>query len=338
MTPTVTRMVAKKRRDFAYPLRLYSIPNVFRYERPQKGRLREHWQLNADIFGAPGEFYEVELILLADSIMKEFGATQSDYVFKINSREEFDVIFNRLDLPDKLKAPVLRVMDKKDKLSEEEFRAELEKLLANKTGEFILALLDISKSENLLGFKNKLEKLGVENIDIYPYLARGFDYYTGFIFEVFDTNKDNPRSLFGGGRYDNLMEKIGEEKLEALGFGMGDVSLLEFLKLRNLLPEYKPATDLAILTAGVSDALLYFAFDLSLQLRKYDIAVAINANEQKLDKKIKGAEKLGIRFISIVGESEIQNGELNLKDLKTGKSYDRINIKEISDIIFSSEI
>ncbi|MDP3875137.1 MAG: ATP phosphoribosyltransferase regulatory subunit [bacterium] len=204
MTPTLARMVAARRRNLKFPLRWYFIPNVFRYERPQRGRRREHWQLNCDLMGIAGVEAEVEIISLAHAIMKAFGAKDDDFSIQINSRKA---------LPKGVTMETVRKIDRGEEL-------------------------DISIDETL-EIRTLLEELkgkGIQNVKFNPKIVRGFDYYTGMVFEVFDTHSDNRRSLFGGGRYDNLLEIFGVEPIPTVGFGMGDITIRDFLETHKLGP------------------------------------------------------------------------------------------------------
>ena len=219
MTPTLARMIAARRKGLKLPLRWFSIPNVFRYERPQRGRKREHWQLNCDIMGVLGIDAEVEIVTLAYKIMKEFGAEDHYFVIKINDRETLKNVSK----------PMMRLLDKRDKISKEEFENESKNL----TGE-VFDLSQIKPTERTEELIQKLKSAGLENVMFDEKITRGFDYYTGIVFEVFDTNEENKRSLFGGGRYDNLLEMFGVEPLPTVGFGMGDVTIRDFLETHNL--------------------------------------------------------------------------------------------------------
>ncbi len=335
MTPTVARMVAKRRRELGFPLRLYSIPNVFRYERPQKGRLREHWQLNADIFGADSDAYDLEILLLSYKILKEFGVEDKDFVIKINSRSVLNELFEKYNVPPLAQKSTLQILDKKAKISEQEFKEDLLKVLANETEEFLGALESVQDNEYFKNLVQKLNEHGVNNIEVDPYIVRGFDYYTGLVFEIYPTNSDNPKAIFGGGRYDNLMEALGEEQVRAIGFGLGDVRLKDFLEELGLLPEYRPATEIMI----VIDSKEYDASlaDKAIKdaefLRNNDINTAINFSFKKLDKQIKNAMKLKIPFALVLSKS----GEYTIKSLKDNQEF-KIDIKEVPDFIFTSDI
>ena len=234
MTPTLARMVAARRRNLKFPLRWYSIPNVFRYERPQRGRRREHWQLNCDLLGISGIEADVEIISLAHAIMKEFGAENKDFEIRVNDRKLITDIFNKIGgTSESTNVSVIRLLDRREKI--DNFDSELERHLGSDKKEQFLGLLEDTKSnETLEKLRETLNTKNIQNIVIDTKLARGFDYYTGMIFEVFDNHKDNRRSLFGGGRYDNLLEMFEVEPIPAVGFGMGDITLRDFLETHGL--------------------------------------------------------------------------------------------------------
>lgn len=230
MTPTLARMVAAKKRELKFPLRWFSIPNLFRYERPQRGRKREHWQLNCDVLGIAGIEAEVEIIHLASNIMKSFGTKDQDFEIRINNRKLLQERFgSKLISAEKL-PEALRLLDKKDKIEATEFDLEWKKL-SNES-------FEVSHEANteINGLISELSKLGIKNVVYDPVLTRGFDYYTGTVFEIYDTHPDNNRSLFGGGRYDNLLEIFGVEPVPTVGFGMGDITFRDFLETHKLGP------------------------------------------------------------------------------------------------------
>src|SRR3990167_1827560 len=200
MTPTVARMISSKWQDYPTPVRWYSIPNLFRYEKPQKGRLREHFQLNADIFGIASPFADAEIIFLASTLMKNFGAKEADFEIRINSREFLNDFVGSLGLKEEDRIKFYRLLDKKDKISEEDFKSSVKNLLggdiANKLmekfyfGEAILTMMpESSAAKYLNSVIDILKDLGFKNVKFSPTLTRGFDYYTGIVFEVFDTDK-----------------------------------------------------------------------------------------------------------------------------------------------------
>lgn len=217
MTPTLARMIAARRKGLKLPLRWYSIPNCFRYERPQRGRRREHWQLNCDIMGIAGIDAEVEIITLSYNIMKAFGAKDEDFEIRINSRKLLEEAYGK---------QMFHLLDRKDKMEQVEFEAEWNKLSDKPYRE-------VGPNDEITEIVKALDTKGIKTV-FSSSLTRGFDYYTGMVFEVFDTNPENRRALFGGGRYDNLLEMFGVEPLPTVGFGMGDVTIRDFLETHNL--------------------------------------------------------------------------------------------------------
>ncbi len=326
MTPTVARMVAGRKRDLPFPLRWYSIPNLFRYESPQRGRLREHYQLNVDVFGISNIEGEIEVISIAHSIMKAFGASEGDFSILINSRKLMKALFESYELNDEDSLILSKLLDKKEKVDKKIFEESVEKILKDKTSEFLLLLTSHDKlldkvgkdhpaTTTLIGLIESLDKLGIKNIAFTPTLMRGFDYYTDIVFEVFDNHPDNNRSLFGGGRYDSLLELFSNDSLPAIGFGMGDVTIRDFLETHNLLPKYRPETNALLATIGTIDR--DQVLELTQRLRNGGVSVALNTIAKKPADAIKGALKLGIPYIIFVGEDELTNKIYTLKNLTT---------------------
>jgi len=314
MTPTVARMVAAKRREMGYPLRLFSLPNVFRYERPQKGRLREHWQLNVDLFGSDSLYADAEIIGIAYGVLKAFGAKDEDFVIKVNDRRNLDAVITGLGLGDREKKRLLGVLDRKNKISGEEFSQ---------------SVLEINSEIPLDAFNNnatppaieqmisEFKKAGINNIEYDSSVVRGFAYYTGMVFEVFDTSGENNRSLFGGGRYDNLTRLFDANPLPGVGFGMGDVTLRDFLETHALLPAYTPPTDLyiAISSPDLAPAAQTFASE----LRTKGVNVAIDFGEKKLADQIRVAAKHRIPHLVVLGPDELATGRVRLRNLARGE-------------------
>ncbi len=331
MTPTLARMVAAKKRELVFPLRWYSIPNCFRYERPQRGRVREHWQLNCDLLGKTGVEGELEMIALAASLMAELGATPAMYEIRVNSRavipEAIRLLLGKKEgakLTEEKITALVRVMDRKDKLSSEEYAARLEAVLGEAGTRTLITEYTpkrfseaVRTSEAGKAFFTLLEELpkrGIRNVRHDINLVRGFDYYTGMIFEVFDTSPENPRALFGGGRYDKLLEDFGGETIPAVGFGAGDVTLSDFLETHKLIPPYEPATLLTIAIA--SPDILPFAHALAMRLRMLQMLnVAVDISGKKLGDQFKTAHKKGIPFVLIVGEEELSRGLYTIKNM-----------------------
>jgi histidyl-tRNA synthetase len=338
MTPTVSRMVAAKRQELSYPLRWYSIPNLWRYERPQHGRLREHWQLNVDIFGVSGIEADHEIILVADSILKAFGAKRDMYEIRVNSRALTNwLLLEYLRLEYTQAAAVTRLIDRMHKMPEKEFASHIDALLGQAQKEagvlqHLISILNVKKIADLplvtqqhpaVAELERLMKMlgdaGVKNAVFDITLMRGFDYYTNIVFEVFDTAPENNRSMFGGGRYDGLVELFGVDALPTVGFGMGDVTLQNFLQVHHLLPLIHPETDaVAILIKDV-----YAKAQPALKaMRAEGARIAVDATDRKLDAKIKAAAKAGIPFVIFIGEEELQSQRFKLKNLHNGQEHE----------------
>ena len=334
MTPTVSRMVAGKRQELAYPLRWYSIPNLWRYERPQRGRLREHWQLNVDLFGLSGIEAEHEMILIIDGILKAFGATHDMYTIKLNSRKLMDKVLTDYLKLDKVQACSMgKLIDRLHKMEHVEFVAQADALFSpsEREGGNVDKLLDILKVKKLSELPDELqshesvkqlqrlfdllEASHVVNAEFDTSLMRGFDYYTDIVFEAFDTHPDNNRSLFGGGRYDGLVGLFGVEPVPTIGFGMGDVTLSNFLELHELLPPIRTETDIYVVLIG---DVFEKAQPAIAALREMGLNVAVDLSGRKVGAQIKAAEKKGIHYMLAIGESELADEQFPLKNLLTG--------------------
>jgi histidyl-tRNA synthetase len=324
MTPTVARMVAHKRRLLVFPLRWYSIPNVFRYEQPQRGRLREHFQLNVDLFGADSIEADVEIIHIAHSLLKAFGATDTDFKIKINDRQSTLMGLREKNLTPQQEKLALQLLDKKSKLTQDEFKTEARKIF-NDSSE-----LEFKESDTVKTALADLRARGISNVIFDSSIVRGFDYYTGLVFEIFDTNPENRRSLMAGGRYDNLTANFGGEPVPAVGFGAGDVTMRNFLETRNLLPEWKPSTEICIATIGNTNVA---ANDLAQALRKNGLNVSVNVTDKKVGDQIKIADKQKIPFVLVLGEDEVKKKIFIIKELETGKETKCSSPEEIAKLI-----
>lgn len=333
MTPTVARMVAARSRELKKPIRWYSLPNLWRYERPSKGRLREHWQLNADIFGATDILWaDVEILQLAINTLVSFGANAKHFRVKLNHREIVNFLFSEvIDIPKEKWPNVARILDKKAKISQEEYlkmmkdqsleevqihavnqyMEEPESFFAtnrekNDAFQYLEKLIQIMKNTDYGNF-----------IEYDPSVVRGFDYYTGFVFEIFDLDPENNRSLFGGGRYDKLTEAFGKESINAVGFGMGDVTLKDFLESHHLVPPIPKKTNF-YLSVFSEESLHISAIQLAKTLRKEGFSVEMNLGQRKMGKQFQEADEKGIPYVIILGEEEIKNNTIQIKNLETG--------------------
>lgn len=326
MTPTVARMVAAKRRELNFPLRWFSIPNLFRYERPQRGRLREHWQLNVDMFGVDSVDADVEIISLAYDTMKAFGAKDENFIVKINSRKFLNYFADEyLKISADQKHKVFKLIDKMNKMSFKDFEnagveilnekfEKLKQILSAK--EMTDEIIESEGATDVLKVVMALKKKGITNVVFDPSVMRGFDYYTGTVFEMYDTNPVNPRALFGGGRYDDLVSIFGVEKVSGIGFGWGDVTTRDFLETYGLLPEYHPPINLYICHL---ENYLEAANQLASYLRKQGINVVVDLSDRKVSAQVKAADREKIPFVIVVGEEEVKTRKYKVKNLKESK-------------------
>ena len=347
MTPTVARMIAAKLKEFSMPLRWYSIPNLFRYEKPQKGRAREHWQLNVDIFGVKNLNADVEVISMASSIMRNFGLKDSQFEIKINNRKIINYILKDLfNLSEEKTYKVSKIIDKKAKLKSNDFRDMIQEIIPERVSEFVELInsknfeefisklpKDAQLNEGINEVKEvleKLEKLGITNAIFAQDIMRGFDYYTGIVFEIYDKGGDNIRAIFGGGRFDELLKMFNKESIPAVGFGMGDVVIKDILETYKLLPEIKPASQLHICV--MDDKSIGYAQDLAQKIRENRINVSVDYSGKKIGDQFKYADKNKIPFVIVIGENEVNTGKLKIKELSSGTETE-VTEDTISSII-----
>lgn len=317
MTPTVARMIAAKRKELAFPVRWYSIPNLFRYERTQRGRLREHWQLNCDIFGSDDVVAEVEMIALGYQIMLNFGATPEMFEIRINDRREMKEFYNSIGIiDDEIITNITRLNDRFHKVEREEYLKQLKELVDADKAEVILEKIIGAEGADQNTVFSSLKSLGITNISIDRSLARGFDYYTGTIFEIFDTDPKNNRSMLGGGRYDNLTTLFGGEPISGVGFGMGDVTMRDFLESHDLLKFAKNTAQMVVVPTEASFNL--DAEKVAMAFRKAGLSVLVDISTKKLSKKIASAAEGGAGYVLVIGEDEVARDEYVVKNLADG--------------------
>lgn len=348
MTPSVSRMVAGRRQELPYPLRWYSIPVLWRYERPQKGRLREFWQLNVDLFGVSGLEADHETILVAHDILKAFGATDEMFTIHVNSRGLINAYLHEILGLDETQTPTLmRLIDKMHKIEKAEFVGLAEAVFTpsqreagqgHKLFDFLQArtlnelpeeIRSHAATRELTLLLDKLEASHVRNVRFDPTLMRGFDYYTDIVFEVFDTDPENNRAMFGGGRYDALIGLFGVEPVPSVGFAMGDATLQNFLEAHKLLPKIEAELDVYVILIGdVYDRAQPFL----AELRKGGVKVAIDSTGRKPDKQTKAADKKGVHYVLFIGDKELAEERFTLKNLHTG-AEERHGIDRLVTII-----
>jgi histidyl-tRNA synthetase len=340
MTPSVTRMVTKVYASSAKPLKYFSIANFMRNEKPQRGRNREFWQLNCDIFGSDSLAADIEILQLALDIMLEFDPPQNSFSLAINNRKLIEAILelsgaNELSSENRL--AVVRTLDKWNKLSLEEINERLFSAGLNKEAVKILEKFMISIGlDNLL--KNipelkdnaglietqkiieALENLGYGDwLEFNPTVIRGFDYYDGMVFEVFDKNPENRRAMFGGGRYNGLAEIFGEKNFPAVGFAPGDETTKLFLESWGLIDRIKQEVPEKYYLPLLNIELKEQVNQLAKKLRCRNLNILLGLEEQKIVKALEFANKKNITKVIIVGEDELAQGVYKAKDMISGE-------------------
>ena len=333
VTPSFARMVAGRAREIPFPARWYTIANVFRYERPQHGRLREHWQLNADLVGASGIEADAEIIALAHGILRSLGADERNFEIRVSDRRILDAMYDRIGVDAEKRPEVTRLLDRRGKI--EDFEERLGKTIGSKGNARTLVeeLERTTSTAYLEELRGELEHMGVRNMIVDTKITRGFDYYTGMVFEVFDTDGTNRRSLFGGGRYDDLLSLFGGEPIPAVGFGMGDVTARHFLETHNLMPTYAPATELMICIVDVEST--GHAIKLAQDLRREDVTVAVNFSGKRVGDQVRQADKMKVPFVIAVGGEERESGRYTVRNLASGNEI-TLPADRIAEHLFSS--
>ena len=332
MTPTVARLVAGKINELNFPLKWFSIPNLYRYENPQRGRLREHWQVNADIFGCDTYEADLEVISTAISLLTVFDADETMFKVHINNRRFFnDVIAAICNTDAESSKKVSKIVDKRNKISREAYEKELFELNINAEQiAKIDALYSMSVKEacslcpdsvganELLSLFDMLEKTDLLKYCVFDFgIIRGLDYYTGTVFEVFDESPENNRAMFGGGRYDNLVGMFAKNaKISGVGYGMGDVTLENFLVTHNLVPDLY-AEDTRVLVARFDDVPYEKYIETVASLRNAGITATLYLGSKKFGKQIDYAVKGHYSHVLIMGGSELEAGVAKIKNLNT---------------------
>ena len=331
MTPTLARMVAARANGLRKPIRWFSIPQLFRYERQQRGRLREHFQLNCDLIGEPGPLGDAEIIALAVDALRAFGLGPQDVRVRISDRRLLTAVLRDLDVSEPQGAVVYQVLDKLARAPREVSVGRLQEAgLTTGTIDRLLALTGartwpslrdaagglgraVEAGEPLIRTIDALAAMGLGGfVDLDLTIVRGLAYYTGTVFELFDA-KGELRAICGGGRYDNLLESLGGVDLPALGFGMGDVVLSELLRDRGLAPAEPPSID--VFVAGVTDEDLPHVLALVHELRDAGLRAEYALGTQALGKQLKLADARRARVAIVIGPDDRARGEVMVKDL-----------------------
>ncbi len=331
MTPTVARMVAGKLGELNFPLRWFSIPNMYRCENPQRGRLREFWQVNVDIFGCDTYEADLETIVSAIRLLTAFGADPSMFTVHISNRRFFNDVVSAIANTDTEGCrKISKIIDKRKKIPREVYEKELSALgmteeqiakldsLYSATVEEATAICpDSVGSQELLYLFEMLGKVGLSDYCCFDFgIIRGLDYYTGTVFEVFDNAPENNRAMFGGGRYDNLVGLfVKNAKVSGVGYGMGDVTLENFLYTHGLVPT--ELCEKKVLITRFADVPYEAYMSLSDKLFSLGIKASVYLGTKKFGKQIEYAVKENYSHVVIMGGSELEAGEIKIKNLLT---------------------
>lgn len=333
MTPSLARMILAKSGSLPMPIKWFSIPQCWRYERMTRGRRREHYQWNMDIWGSEGVETEAELLSAIVASFQEIGITECDVGIKINSRKLINDIMCKLEIPEDKWSSTCVLIDKLDKVSIDDLDSDLQSLGLKK--EAVRQLLsyinttDIndlkavlgSESQGVIDIENLLQLCGAYGIESWvkfdASVIRGLSYYTGVVFEGFDRSKQL-RAICGGGRYDHLLESLGGESLPAVGFGFGDAVIVELLKMKGLLPDVSKGSVDVVVYAMTAD-LYARAINIATDLRNAGINVDLIFSNKKPKWVFQRGDKIGAAFVLMLAPDELKDDNFVLKDLSDGK-------------------
>ena len=358
LTPSLARMITAKRQELKKPIRWFSVPTCYRYERPQKGRRREFKQINMDILGEESLYADLEIFNVIVDIFSEFGATSEQFQIYFNNRRFIDSVCELILNVPKEKIPlVYKILDKADKMEDQEYEKYVLDIFqdeiiiqgitklkdATSLEDLLIRLGDISEEfydsigyKELTSFIQLLEDAEIsEYCTFSPKVLRGLDYYTGIVYEVFDTGKENIRSIFGGGRYDDLLSLFSDEKITGTGFGMGVLMFSLFLKTYNLIPEeireadYTDTIFIASINKNVSD----YALKLARMVRAEDFPCIVDYRFSNLKNQLSKANELGVLIVLIIGPKEMEQNEVTIKNMKT-EAQETIKISSLIDKIY----
>src|SRR2546426_9965078 len=315
MTPTLARMIAAHERSYKKPVKWFAIPQLFRYERQQKGRLREHFQLNADILGENDSGADAELIALLIDTLRSFGLTEKDFVIRLSSRNAWHDFFLQHQGDPAREYEFYQIIDK---LEREDPVINDQKLsaLGFSLVEVMALIKKAEPTEELKLILDNFSARGLADFVKVDYsVIRGLAYYTGIVFEAFDRQEDL-RAIAGGGRYNNLVKLLsaGKVDLPALGFGMGDVALMELLKVRGLLPKFGSALDIFCLIED--ETLRPQSLRFIQDLRLAGLAVDYPLAPAKSDKQFKRAQELRAGNTARLERNEQGELVVRIRDLK----------------------
>ena len=335
MTPSLARVLGERSRGMSKPIRWFAVPQLFRYERQQRGRLREHYQWNVDIVGEGDEAADAEVLAVALDSLRMLGLTHKVIHARVSDRRLLTAILEAYGLDEAARTIAFAIIDKVERTPAEK---SLERLttecgMSEERATDLLGLIeaasvqavrdrlgdDLAVSATLVPVENYLSMLASMGLaDFVTFdlrIVRGLAYYTGVVFEIFDRAGEF-RAVCGGGRYDRLLELVGGEALPAVGFGMGDVVLTELLREQGLLPDVSPEIDFFIVTVGEETRDL--AREVAQRLRERGRSVAYPLKDQAVRKQFKAAENEGAKEVIVLGPDEVGRGVCVVRDMRSG--------------------
>lgn len=336
MTPSLARILADRSRAMPKPIRWFSIPQLFRYERQQRGRLKEHFQWNVDVVGAPGTGADAEVLAVALDGLRELGLTADHIVARISDRKLLSALLDAEAVPTEAQPEVFAIVDKLERAGRDRARERMVSGvgLGTDVADRLLDLFEegsldtvreafgdrpevAERLDALDDYVGRLGALGLGDFVQFDLsIVRGLAYYTGIVFEIFDRER-SLRAICGGGRYDRLLELVGGEPLPAVGFGMGDVVLGELLADLELMPKYAPRIDLFVIAATPKERLL--ALEVATALRASGHEVSYGLQDQTVRKQFKMAASAGAISAVVLGPKEVESGQVNVRDMESGE-------------------
>lgn len=343
MTPSLARMVMAKKGGLPLPLKWFSIPQCWRYERMTRGRRREHFQWNMDIWGIPGEEADAELLSAMVHFFKGVGLSSDDVGIKVNSRKVIGEILTELGIPAEKFAATCVLVDKLEKVPLDAIQGDLQELGLDRSVieklTQVLTVKSVAAIQDVLGedspavqqiskLLSLCEAYGISDWIVFDAsVVRGLAYYTGVVFEAFD-RKGVLRAIAGGGRYDKLLETFGGDPTPAAGFGFGDAVIVELLKERNLLPSFD-SVGIDTVVCAMKEEYYPTALKVATKLRQAGQNVDLVLEDKKTKWVFKHADRLGARYCAVVGSEEYENGEVAIKDLTAGQQV-TISVESLS--------
>jgi len=320
LTPSLARMIAQRQNQLTYPLRWWSFGPFWRYERPQRGRSREFFQWNVDLIGPDSPLADAEILAIGATFLKLCGLKPESAIILINNRKLMDQQFEKIGVPKEKRLEVSNAVDRRNKMTPENWDEYVLEIgfSTQQLDELKKILSDTElwrESEELVELFSILDLMDLKSyVRFDPNIMRGLLYYTGTVFEAYDVSGNVKRAIFGGGRYNNLLSDVGGDPLSAVGFAMGDVVVGLILKEAGLI-DLSAAQPAKVLVTIFETNLLGASINAATRLREAGVNVLIYPETAKLPKQFKFADKIGVRYVLVIGPDEASTGRITVKDL-----------------------